>query len=265
MAEYRRHEPEQTLLYKVVAAELEGLRESLIAASPHGGGLPRHVDKELEAYLRCGILAHGFARVVCSRCHFEHLVAFSCKGRGICPSCTTRRMYDTAAHLADRVIPRIPMRQWVATFPRRVRYHLAADPKLAALALREVLRVIFAFQRRRARRHGARPSRANSNGAITFVQRFNSALDLSLHFHILIPDGVYLPSPWAPDARPPFFEIDPPTNDEVASLLDRIIARVLALLELRQLAGARAQCRRRRQLAQNLSPRPVGRRARLLP
>lgn len=56
-------------------------------------------------------------------------------------------MHDTAAHLVDRVIPRVPMRQWVATFPRRVRYHLAADPKLATVALREVTRAIFAFQR----------------------------------------------------------------------------------------------------------------------
>ena len=181
MAEYRRHEPEHTLLYRVVAAELERLREALAAANPNGGGLPKHVDKELEAYLRCGILAHGFARVVCRRCKFEHLVAFSCKGRGICPSCTTRRMHDTAAHLVDRVLPRVPMRQWVATFPRRVRWHLASDPKLAALALREVLRVIFAFQRRRARKHGARPSRANSNGAITFVHYAVSMIMWSGH------------------------------------------------------------------------------------
>lgn len=103
MAEYRRHEPAQTLLYRVVAAGLEGLREALSAASPYSTGLPQHVDKELEAYLRCGILAHGFARVVCDRCKLEHLVAFSCKGRGICPSCTTRRMNDTAAHLVEDV------------------------------------------------------------------------------------------------------------------------------------------------------------------
>jgi hypothetical protein len=40
-------------------------------------------------------------------------------------------MHDTAAHLVDRVLPRVPIRQWVVTFPRQVRYHLAADPKLA--------------------------------------------------------------------------------------------------------------------------------------
>ena len=52
-----------------------------------------------------GILAHGFARGRCAECEHDFLVAYSCKGRGICPSCNTRRMVETAAHLADHVIP----------------------------------------------------------------------------------------------------------------------------------------------------------------
>ena len=52
-------------------------------------------------------------------------------------------MADTAAHLVDRVLPYAPYRQWVVTFSPRVRYHLAADPKLASLALTESLRAIF--------------------------------------------------------------------------------------------------------------------------
>lgn len=230
---YRRREPETTLLYRVVATQLDPLREELATANPYGKGLPRHVDKELEAYLRCGLLQHGFARVVCRRCHVEHLVGLSCKGRGVCPSCTGRRMHDTAAHLVDRVIPRVSMRQWVVTFPRRVRYHLAADPKLATLALREVLRVLFTFQRRHARKAGARPSRANSSGAVTFIQRFNSALELSLHFHILIPDGVFIRDRPDPDAGPRFVPLDPPTEDDVAALLGRISLKVSALLHRR--------------------------------
>ena len=228
--DYRRREPETTLLYRLVAAEVGGLREALIAASPHGTGLPSHVDKDLDGFLSCGLLHRGFARVVCRRCRAEHLVAFSCKGRGICPSCTSRRMHDTAAHLVDRVLPHAPFRQWVVTFARRVRYHLAADPKLASEALRLVLAVIFAWQRKRARKAGLRPARAHSTGAISMVQRFNSALELSLHFHILIADGVFISPQDNPDARPRFVEIDPPTDKEVAALLDRIIARVIAML-----------------------------------
>jgi hypothetical protein len=80
------------------------------------GGLPRHVERELAEYLRCGILAHGLARVRCTTCHDDMIVA-SGKRRGLCPSCTARRMADTAAHLIDQVLPQAPYRQWVFTVP----------------------------------------------------------------------------------------------------------------------------------------------------
>jgi len=39
--------------------------------------------------MACGIFAHGFARVRCDDCRVDFLVAFSCKGRGGCPSFNT--------------------------------------------------------------------------------------------------------------------------------------------------------------------------------
>ena len=54
----------------------------------------------------------------------------------ICPSCTTKRMVATAAHLVDAVIPRVPMRQWVLSLPKRLRPALRADPVLATRVLR---------------------------------------------------------------------------------------------------------------------------------
>ena len=36
----------------------------------------------VEAFLKCGIPAHGFLRVVCDECRENRLVAFSCKRRG---------------------------------------------------------------------------------------------------------------------------------------------------------------------------------------
>jgi len=36
-----------------------------------------YVQREFEDYLKCGRLEHGFLRVRCDSCHFEHLVAFS--------------------------------------------------------------------------------------------------------------------------------------------------------------------------------------------
>jgi ribosomal protein S27E len=87
--------------------------------SEHGFGYPWFVEREFREFLRCGLLRHGFVRVRCDDCAAEKLVAFSCKRRGICPSCTARRMTDTAAHLADNVFAKVPHRQcaslWLAT------------------------------------------------------------------------------------------------------------------------------------------------------
>ena len=48
-------------------------------------------DRAVGAYLDCGILDNGFARVRCGACRAEFLVTFSCKGRGLPPSCAAKR------------------------------------------------------------------------------------------------------------------------------------------------------------------------------
>ena len=95
--------------------------------------IPRglYVRQAFEKYLECGIFAHGFARARCGNCgraaSGDFFVAFSCKGRGVCPSCNTRRMVETAAHLTDHVFPRLPVRQWVLSVPKRLRYFMQRD------------------------------------------------------------------------------------------------------------------------------------------
>jgi hypothetical protein len=103
---------------------------------------PSFVKEEFDAFLECGILAHGFLRLRCADCAHEKLVAFSCKRRGFCPSCGARRMAETAAYLVDHVIPRVPVRQWVLSFPIPLRLLFATDPELLAPVLRIVHRVI---------------------------------------------------------------------------------------------------------------------------
>jgi len=90
-----------------------------------------HVERELRAYLTCGILCFGFGRARCASCGQGFVVAFSCKGRGVCPSCNGRRMAQSAAHLVDRVIPPVPVRQWVISVPKRLRCFLADRPSAA--------------------------------------------------------------------------------------------------------------------------------------
>jgi hypothetical protein len=159
----------------------------------------RFIEQELRAYLRCGILAHGFLRLRCDDCGHDRLVAFSCKRRGFCPSCGGRRMADTAAHLVDRVLPEAPIRQWVLTLPYPLRYRCAYDSRLASEVIRAFLWALFAELCRRARRKWeVRPDQC---GAVTFLQRFGSAMNL--HLHTLALDGVYMGTVSAPG--PPRF------------------------------------------------------------
>ena len=107
---YSRHRPEATLLYQLVGEHYPRFRDRRAA---EGRALPRYVEAEFEAYLKCGLLEYGFLRVKCDACLAEKLVAFSCKRRGFCPSCGARRMVETAAWLVDNVLPQQPIRQWV--------------------------------------------------------------------------------------------------------------------------------------------------------
>jgi hypothetical protein len=58
---------------------------------------------------------------------------------------------DTAAHLVDRVLPEVAIRQWVLTLPYPLRYRCAYDARLASEVLRAFIRSLFAEIRRRAR------------------------------------------------------------------------------------------------------------------
>ncbi|MBW2547473.1 MAG: transposase zinc-binding domain-containing protein, partial [Deltaproteobacteria bacterium] len=170
------------------------------------------------------MLAHGFARFRCGACGTDRLVAFSCKGRGFCPSCGGRRMTERAAHLIDHVLPRTPVRQWVLSLPFELRYRLAWDHKLCRAVLAVYTRALLGFYRKRAKASGHRDGRT---GTVTVIQRFGGALNLNVHFHTLAVDGVFVREP---DGSLSFAAAKAPTDDEVEALLGVIRKRVLRLL-----------------------------------
>jgi hypothetical protein len=70
------------------------------------------VDEVVTRYLDCGVFEAGFARVQCRDCHEEYLVACSCKGRGLCPSCGAKRAAAFAAFLNDEVLEPVGHAMW---------------------------------------------------------------------------------------------------------------------------------------------------------
>jgi hypothetical protein len=235
--QYRPRRPEETLLHQTVRENLETF---LARAQDGDHPVPHFVEREFRAYLECGVLAHGFLRLHCDGCGLDRLLPFSCKGR-FCPSCCGRRMSDTAAQLVDRVLPAVPVRQWVLTLPYPLRYRCASDAKLMSEVLNVFLRALFASLRRRARRQGL--AGRLQCGAVSFLQRFaaelrsasashaprarGSAINLNCHIHTLALDGVYPVSGSGPIR---FHLLPPPDDDEVHRVVVRVARRLAKLL-----------------------------------
>ena len=86
-ARYRRRRPEHSILYRTVQQHLEPWLAHCREGRDGDGPVPEYVEREFRRYPDCGILACGFARAYCDACGHDFLVAFSCQGRGVCPSC----------------------------------------------------------------------------------------------------------------------------------------------------------------------------------
>ncbi|MEO7035641.1 MAG: transposase zinc-binding domain-containing protein, partial [Polyangiaceae bacterium] len=221
---YRQHRSEQTGLYRLVAEHFESFL--LEVGARYSKGLPPYVEREFRKYLECGIHAFGFLRARCKTCQKELLVAFSCKQRGVCPSCNARRMCGTAAHLTDRVLPSVALRQWVLSVPFELRLLLAKNPHALSAVGRLFVREVFHWQRERARMVGVPRSRS---GAICFVQRFGGSLNLNVHYHVVIPDGVFSRAGTGSAVR--FEKVGAPNGSELEDLALAVEARVIRWLE----------------------------------
>jgi hypothetical protein len=222
---YAPRQPERTLLHQTLSAHWPAFRRR---AEAHGG-LPDFVVNEVEDYLQCGVFEHGCVVARCSGCGHEQVVGLSCKRRGFCPSCCGRRMADTAAHLVDAVLPRVPIRQWVCSFPWQLRYVMGFDRGLCAQLMAAFAAELSRSYRRRAKRALALSSVSDAlSGAVTFVQRFDSALRLNPHAHTLVLDGVYVRER---DGAVEFHPLAEPTVAEVTSVAAATAARIERVLQ----------------------------------
>lgn len=143
-------------------------------------------DKAVRHFLNCGDLQHGFARVRCPDCHHEFFVAFSCKQRCICPSCSQKRTLLFGMHVADDVCLSVPHRQFVWTVPKRLRiffrYHRDLLQQLPALAWQSILQTYRALLGEDA-----------TPGGILAIQTFGSLMHFHPHIHGLVTDGAFTP------------------------------------------------------------------------
>lgn len=201
----------------------ENYRQVFFDKEVQGTHLPFHLEREFKRYLTCGIPAYGMARFHCSCCQKDKIVAFSCKGRTVCPSCTGRRTADTAKHLLEAVIPAVPVRQWVLSMPYTYRFLLATRPEFLRKALAIYHRTINRHYQKKAKALNLRNPKV---GAITVVQRFGGNLGLNVHFHTIYMDGVFHENYLGEEV---FYEIIP-THEEIVQVTGQLKKRLARLL-----------------------------------
>ena len=115
------------------------------------------------------------------------------------------------------------MSQWVLSLPHRLRYRLAGDHDLCRAVVGRTMRAILGFLRRRARDAGVQDGRS---GAVAIVQRFGGAVNLNIHIHALVVDGVF-----GHDATGlrfyPAAALDAADVDEVLATVEAYLQRLL--------------------------------------
>jgi hypothetical protein len=116
-------------------------------------------------------------------------------------------MSELAIHLSERVLPPVPIRQFVLSLPHPLRYMAAYDKDFARKLIHHFMTSIFQWQRKEAKkRYGLASVQEAHCGAVTVIQRFGSAANLNIHLHCLVLDGVYRTTEGVPvfhAARPP--------------------------------------------------------------
>lgn len=131
-------------------------------------------------------------------------------------------MNQLAANLVDHVLPAVPVRHWVMSFPMNVRFLLAWRPQLRKEVMAAWTDVVLGWLRKRV---GGKCQ----GGAVAVWQLSGSALNVNPHIHAILLDGSYV---W--DERrgaPVFRRARPPTQRVMERLVRQIHARVEALLE----------------------------------
>ena len=185
---YRPRDPQASDLWRLLDQHFDSFQQVYDErfAAKYGFWRPV-VEHSVKAFLKCGDLHEGFARVRCPDCHHEMFVAFSCKQRCTCPSCHQKRALLTAIHVAEDVCAPVAHRQVVLTIPKRLRLHTRFDRKLLGKLCACAWTCLQAEVRRLLGREDVVP------GMIAAIQTHGELLHWHPHFHVLLTCGAFTP------------------------------------------------------------------------
>jgi hypothetical protein len=130
-------------------------------------------------------------------------------------------MADTAAFCVDYLFPQVPARQYVLSLPYSLRFKMAFSADATSVVLGAFISAITSNLRRRARKRKLRGRL--QTGSLTVVQRFGSSLNLNVHFHVIVMDGVYAEEP---DGSMLFHPLPAPSDEDIARLARAVCRKV---------------------------------------
>jgi hypothetical protein len=137
-------------------------------------------------------------------------------------------MAQMAAHLVEQVIPWVPTRQWVVSVPVPLRYWMAASQDLTATVHTIIRTTISQYDVNEAVKQGIERATVHP-GSVTFIQRFGSALNLNVHYHVLFLEGVFLDRT-DHGRKPCFLAGEPPADTDITDVIQKISRRVIRKL-----------------------------------
>lgn len=185
---YRPRHPERTTFYQLVDQFFPRYVEVYDERfEPRCGSLRPVVPRTVAAFLDCGCLKNGFARLRCGSCGGEHLLAFSCSTRNFCPSCQAKRSALFAERLAEEVLAAVPHRHVVLTMPKALRGLFERDRNLLGLLSRAGYDVV-----REALAESAGEA-VGVPGVISSIQTFSAYTRFHPHLHLLVAEGLFTP------------------------------------------------------------------------
>jgi len=177
------------------------------------------IIERFRKYIECGLMRFGVVRFRCPKCGEDAFAAFSCKIRGLCPSCDAKRATVTMANAVDRLLPEVGYRQYVLVVPKRLRSIMNLHAELVG-EVASILARCVELHLRRKRGQG-------SPAHVAFVQRFGGELNLHQHVHSVISEGVFFKEPALFGPVLGFKPVGPPTDEEIKALTEEMRRKVL--------------------------------------
>ena len=153
-------------------------------AGQYGRFRLERIQKVAQRFTVCGDYAHGVARIRCTNteCGHDYFRPFSCKGFYLCPSCSQKRTLLLSEYLSERLLLRLPHRQFVFSFPKALRVFFKYNRRLFCAVSRLLFAIVQSFYNEAA-------GNKVRTAAVIAYQSSGDLLRFNPHFHALILEG----------------------------------------------------------------------------